>query len=371
MELPSRIRGKRIKLLAYLGFAILFWVCSTYTLFARGLEKGDEPVSSFVQEKHMRLLNKKVHNGPSRAKGNKNNTHNEGPKKIVKKGKKRKPVPGKSWNYTDHMVLPSLIWLPNPNVTQVLAVADNYREKKRVKRMGPVNATKIDRIYYINLEKNRKRRLFTEGWLAKQDIPWQRINASVGIDGTCLDIKSTSPQRCIGLSGLAMTQLDIIDNYNTTGVTMIVEDDFKVLHMDKIKEALRLVPPDWDILRFDCYGEVPLTFPWLNKYTFRTTHAQTLTFPCRDYAVDDDCWFCGGTHAMLWQGHGVEKLRHGWSHQPYDDIDCVLYTLNSTIKSYCAMLGVGEFHRLKGEETDIMPREGGGTNFQNFDENQS
>jgi hypothetical protein len=311
---------------------------------------------------------KKSNKLPAKGSASKTNNTTNAKKDKKKKGKKRKTP--KVWNYADHMTLPSLIWLPNPNTTQVLEEADKYRNKNRVKRMGPVNATNIDRIYYINLEKNKLRRNFTEGWLSKQDIPWERVNASIGIDGTCLDIKSTSPQRCIGLSGLAMTQIDIIDNYNTTGVTMVVEDDFKVLHMDKIIEALRLVPPDWDILRFDCYGEVPLTFPWLNEYTFRTTDAQT-SHPCSTYTTEDHCWFCGGTHVMLWQGHAVQKLRRAWSQQPFDDIDCVLFTQHLRIKSYCAMLGVGEFHRLKGEETDIMPRVDGGTNFQAFDDEES
>ncbi len=74
---------------------------------------------------------------------------------------------------------------------------------------------------------------------------------------------------------------------------------------------------------------------------------------------------------MLWQGHAVQKLRRAWSQQPFDDIDCVLFTQHLRIKSYCAMLGVGEFHRLKGEETDIMPRVDGGTNFQAFDDEES
>jgi hypothetical protein len=381
MKLPKR-PGKWNGLLAYLALAIFFWFCSTYTLFARD-SKGD---TSSVQEEQLDLANlnaavkiskndekKKSNKLPAKGSASKTNDTTDkkkGAKKKGKKGKKQK-IPKNVWNYTDHMILPSLVWLPNPNTTQVLEEADKYRNKKRVTRMGPVNATKIDRIYYINLKKNKLRRNSTEGWLSKQDIPWQRVNASIGINGSCLEIKSTSPQRCIGLSGLSMTQIDIIDNYNTTGVTMVVEDDFKVLYMDKIIEALRLVPPDWDILRFDCYGEVPLTFPWLNKYTFRTTHAQTLPYPCRTYAADDHCWFCGGTHVMLWQGHAVQKLRRGWSQQPYDDIDCVLFTMNSTIKSYCAMLGVGEFHRLKGEETDIMPREDGGNNFQSFDDESS
>ena len=120
---------------------------------------------------------------------------------------------------------------------------------------------------------------------------------------------------------------------------MVVEDDFEVTQMEKILEALRLVPPDWDILRFDCYGEVPKTFPWPNRFTFRTTHAQTIPLaenPCSGYATADNCWFCGGTHVMLWHGHAVQKLRAGWSRK----VRCFPsspFTSSSSIFCTCAL----------------------------------
>jgi len=46
----------------------------------------------------------------------------------------------------------------------------------------------VQRIYYINLQKNVERRKTMEGWLGKQPIPFERINATIG---------SSNPRDCV------------------------------------------------------------------------------------------------------------------------------------------------------------------------------
>jgi len=202
----------------------------------------------------------------------------------------------------------------------------------------------IDRIYYINLDTNPCRRSFMEGWLSQQPIPFLRVPGIIGREGLCTKSRS-APARCRGVSGLAQTDVSIIDNYNTTGITLVLEDDFKVVEFEKLLTAVSLVPKDWDIIRFDCWGRHPSTLERMKNFTFRTAHRK----PCN--RTKEQCEFCGGTHAMLWRGDRIQNIRKIWSKQPYSDIDCRL--TNSDIHSYCVNIGIGEFHVFSSERTNI------------------
>ena len=47
-----------------------------------------------------------------------------------------------------------------------------------------------------------------------------------------------------------------MDHYNVPeGVTMVLEDDFVIRELDKMVQAIALVPLDWDVIRFDCWQE--------------------------------------------------------------------------------------------------------------------
>ena len=101
----------------------------------------------------------------------------------------------------------------------------------------------LQRIYFINLEKNTKRRAMMEQCLGNQPksraVPFFRVNATVGITDkpdACVKNKQKM-ERCRGISGLAMTEVDIIQNYNTSGLTLVLEDDFCVdmeKHLQKL-----------------------------------------------------------------------------------------------------------------------------------------
>lgn len=211
----------------------------------------------------------------------------------------------------------------------------------------------VQRIYYINLLKNRERRQQMESWLSQQSIPYQRINATIGSErGEDCVAGKQSPKRCRGISGLCMTELDIIRNHNTSGLTLVFEDDFVVKQpLDKVVEqTLRLVPSDWDINRWDCWGRRPSSFDLLvrgeRNRVFRTVHRR----PCRA-SQDSPCWFAGGTHAMLWREESVSKLDEIWPQKPYNGVDVRLTT--DKLNSYCVNIGIGALEAPDGERSDI------------------
>ena len=211
------------------------------------------------------------------------------------------------------------------------------------------SANTVQRIYYINLEKNTKRRDIMESWLSRQPIPYERINATVGSTepGTCIERKQ-DPQRCRGISGLSMTELDIISNHNVSGLTLVFEDDFIPHSPEELQQnvdrSLKMVPADWDIIRWGCWDTPPDSFDHIiNNTVYRTVHQRPHDPVARP--------FCGGTHAMLWREESVSKLYDVWSQTPYDDIDCRLVT--EKLNSYCVSLFVGKLKQPEGEATDI------------------
>jgi hypothetical protein len=75
------------------------------------------------------------------------------------------------------------------------------------------------------------------------------------------------PNHCRGVIGLRMSNLYIMDYAETSGITMVLEDDVKV-NMSLVLDAVRAVPRDWDIIRLDCWGFVPWNFPYVTPNIF-------------------------------------------------------------------------------------------------------
>ena len=211
----------------------------------------------------------------------------------------------------------------------------------------------IDRIYYINLDKNHYRRAIMENWLSKQPIPYQRVSAMQGDSDVCVTKKQGPP--CIGISGLVRSNLHIMDHLNTTGITLVIEDDFVVNDMEKLLASVNLVPPDWDVLRWDCWG-MPLPHFQHFNFSFKTTLSNDSA--CFENKEKKKCWYCGGTHITMWRGEEtVRKLREVWGAKPHKDIDCQLSSERSwehSLNSYCINVGVGVSHRPVSEGSDIL-----------------
>jgi len=247
----------------------------------------------------------------------------------------------------------------------------------------------IDRIYYINLAKNTKRNALMQKWLDSTTInpyyPYTRVEAVVGLDNECP--AGVTPERCRGMAGLAKTNLGILrrnrteesaagtkvefggnsdfagNNHNSFSpeekFTLVFEDDYYVtqpLHK-ALEKTLRHVPDDWDIIRWDCKGPIRSSFPVVYReeddsfVVFRAAHLNE----CLNPEAEQNCLFCGSTHAMLWRHPGsdaVQKLERLWSRQPYDDIDCRL-VVSPDVVGYCVNMNLGRNEPPSDEWSDI------------------
>lgn len=197
----------------------------------------------------------------------------------------------------------------------------------------------IDQIYYINMDKDHKRRYVMDAWLNSTGIPYQRVPGIHGDDHSCMSRKNG--KTCFKISGLTYSNLNLLDNYNLSGnLTLVLEDDFVIKDMDKLLLSLHLLPNDWDVVRFDCWERrgYQMNFDDISTFSYRSGPL--------DQRYCKPCKFCGGTHAMLWRsdndGASLAKLREVFSRKPYNDIDCRL--TDPILKSYCIDVGVGEFY---------------------------
>lgn len=210
----------------------------------------------------------------------------------------------------------------------------------------------LNRIYYINMDHRRLKRAVMEAWLSKQSVPFTRVSGRQGQEDSCVELKQGP--RCVGISGLAQTNVHIMDTLDTNGFTLVLEDDFVIRDMKKLLASVHLVPPDWDVLRWDCWDEPLPHFP---RYPFAYKLAPLNEDVCQNVT---ECWHCGGTHAVLWRGgESLEKLRRLWGTPPHDGIDCLL--TDPSINTYCIQIGVGDFHAPMTELSDI-PKMGNARN---------
>jgi hypothetical protein len=248
---------------------------------------------------------------------------------------------------------------------------------RKVPPPPPPPAITIDRIYYTNLDSNPKRKEFMEDWLRTNQTvaPFQRISGQVGTSSDVCGGKklAASTARCKGVAGLSKSMVSIIDNFDTSGMTLVLEDDFRIWDLDGLVSTLnRLpIPQDWDVLRFDCWGDrlsnfVPRrhTFGGPGHITNWTAEGYRVTgifeTKCTNATPTGNVHsFCGGTHAMLWRGgESVRKLRALWGQVPYLDIDCRLtrpFDDELDIKSYCINQPhrIGAPHHPEHERTNI------------------
>jgi hypothetical protein len=232
--------------------------------------------------------------------------------------------------------------------TKSLAGLLIHREDDAITNDPNDYAGPVGRIYYINLAKNIQRRTLMEKWLKEQPIPYQRIEALVGaVNDTCP--KGAEPARCRGMAGLSKTNLDIIRNHDTSGFTLVFEDDFYVQKdlLQAVQATLQVVPEDWDIIRWDCVGPIRSSFPMIINTTAMTVFRAAHLLPCQE----PTCTFCGSTHAMLWRNTSLPKIEVIWAKQPYNDIDCRLVT--NEINGYCVNMNLGLNRAPSGESSDI------------------
>ena len=233
----------------------------------------------------------------------------------------------------------------------------------------------IQRIYYINLDKNRRRRRQMELVLndLNRPVPYERIPAQQGtLNGTECAVGKQDPRRCRGISGLVWTNLHIMETKNTSGgLTMVLEDDFVLgSNMTAIEQAIHMVPSDWDVIRLQAWHFCDrMLVPVRPKRFIARSTTDRIIPPIPGLPIfladqrrnprKNTTTVCCGTHAQIWRESSLYKLHRLWSRRPYQDIDCAL-SMDPTIKSY--IIGrlkhgrsnfLGELQMPPHEGTDI------------------
>lgn len=177
----------------------------------------------------------------------------------------------------------------------------------------------LDRILYVNLAKNRLRRQFMESWLSRQSIPYQRVNGmSIDVEAEACAFNK-SKEVCRGIVGYLATLLNVLDTMTDSqqvGNTMILEDD--MLPSDstlyRLVQAMKIVPSDWELVRFDCWGMQVFDFQWANPFVADTSSYKIKG--CENNATACRKTFCGGGHSMVFSTRGIQKLKLMWSTKP-------------------------------------------------------
>jgi hypothetical protein len=144
--------------------------------------------------------------------------------------------------------------------------------RNRTSKRAAINDTiAIDRIYYINLEKNSLRRQGMEFMLQQQFIPFKRIPARIGVTDQCAK-SANNTNKCRGVSGLARTLVGMLNEENTTGLSLVLQDDLMLTDpgLQRLQESIKMVPDDWDLIRFDCWQTEWVSFNKINKYVIDT-----------------------------------------------------------------------------------------------------
>ncbi|KAL7573361.1 hypothetical protein ACA910_011721 [Epithemia clementina (nom. ined.)] len=224
----------------------------------------------------------------------------------------------------------------------------------------------IQRIYYINLDKNVKRKESMESSLSNVQprVPFKRFPAMTGtLNVSSCHPKKRDPARCRGLTGLSRTVIKLMDTENMTGISLVLEDDFDIAsNLTIIQQAIDLVPGDWDIIRFPVWlhygmpqnpgayhkveldkGALAMVDPDLKFIEIYRVQLPEMAPPGRDNYV------CAGTESMVWRESSLYKLHRAWSRRPYNDIDCCL-AQEPGLKSYVITFPDKEQHlRLFGK----------------------
>jgi GR25 family glycosyltransferase involved in LPS biosynthesis len=128
-------------------------------------------------------------------------------------------------------------------------------------------------------------------------------------------------------------------------VYMIAEDDYTPApdFASRLPAALALLPSDWDVLRLDCWamaGGVPMQkLPEVEPGLFWNS-VPGCSAKDSEPTGKKQCYFCGGTHAVLVAYEKVQKLLDLWSGNdgPLYPADCML--TRPDYKNYCLQWGL-------------------------------
>jgi GR25 family glycosyltransferase involved in LPS biosynthesis len=222
--------------------------------------------------------------------------------------------------------------------------------------------------WYINLDQFTQRRNAMEEVYRRSGLRYQRFpavrptSASLKANGTWSGLynayhDSRKPDlhdphlvaRIRGEIGCIASHLVLLRHIRKTGrpgeVYMIAEDDYVPApdFTARLPTALALVPPDWDVIRLDCWEldhgaklhRMPEVEAGVRKNSIPGCSAKDSEPTGRK-----DCYFCGGTHAVLVPYEKVGKLIALWTGEkgPLFPMDCMLN--RPDFNNYCIQWGL-------------------------------
>lgn len=137
-----------------------------------------------------------------------------------------------------------------------------------------------------------------------------------------------------GEIGCIASHVTLLRHIAATGrrgeVYMIAEDDYvpSLSFVQRLPEALRLMPSNWDALRLDCWemvGQDIHRMPELEPGLFWTA-PPTCGSNEGGPGGRAECHFCGGTHAVIVPFERVNRLLELWTgqHGPLFALDCMM-----------------------------------------------
>lgn len=156
-----------------------------------------------------------------------------------------------------------------------------------------------------------------------------------------------------GEIGCIASHLQLLSHIKATGrpgeVYILAEDDYTpaVDFKAKLPTVLSHLPPDWDVVRLDCWEGVAAGVPHkLSK--FPQVRPGLFLNSINGCGVTDgapitgrpECQFCGGTHAVLVSYNKIDKVMALWSGMkgPLFPLDCML--TRPDMKNYCLQWGL-------------------------------
>ena len=147
--------------------------------------------------------------------------------------------------------------------------------------------------------------------MPNRGIPFYRLPLLKGLPYVC---SFEDEEKCIKESGMVDTLLHLLQSkeYKMEGVSLVLQDDFEVTDMHKLRIAANLVLDDWDIIRFDCPLEGENHMPNLNNYVFQTNQGR------------DSRHFLDRSRAILLRDDKIEKIADAINVMPRQELDAAL-----------------------------------------------
>jgi len=220
------------------------------------------------------------------------------------------------------------------------------RGSPSVPAVACINATRLSRVIYVNMDHRRDRRKYMERHLAQLTVPLQRVaGPRVGVEQAeallpAWMANQFSRARLLGTAGCLQSKLAVLraclaerraQPSAEHSLILLLEDDYLVRKSKALQSLLRahltsaigsgqmVCRPS--VVRLDCWSDDVAAGSQLSM-----CNASAVVRTCR----------CGGTHAMLIPTWGLRPLLELYERR-LGEADCVLARLRD---SYCLNAGI-------------------------------